>query len=280
MTELLIVMLISSILTIGVVAVFMQQTRAMSLNEDFVDLEQNLRIGMDMIHRDVRMSGAYTKDLFPSFVIGPIDSNGDGTNDMNSDGGGVSPDALQMRFSETSGLEITPLGGTQFRVCSPSGLVVDQTMALSNIDGTSSIEILVKIIGPVACGAPCTVGCDKINYNPPVLPADYLGGVLWNQFKIITYYIDPNYTEGSRSFGPALMQSMGLTSPSVVAFGINNLQIDYRDVDGNLTGVLADVRRVGIELSGETRNAHTIGGGSGKRSRTMTTEILVRNLAF
>jgi len=279
--ELLVVLVIGSILGISVVAMFISQTRTMSLNEDLVDLEQNLRVAMDMLHRDVRMAGAYSKDSFPPFVIGGIDSDGDGSLDENSDGGG-SPDAIQIRYSETFGLEIVTLSGTEFRVCSPSGVVVDQIIALSNIDGSSSIEIPVKGIGSVAC-AGCTNNCDKINYDPPVLSSDYDGGALWNELKTLTYFIEPDYIQNGKSLGPALMQKTGsdlIPPPYVVAFGVNDLQIVYRDIDGTATTTLADIRRVEIELTGETRNAHNTGGGSSPRTRTMTTEVLVRNLTY
>ena len=41
-----------------------------------------------------------------------------------------------------------------------------------------------------------------------------------------------------------------------------------------------EIRRIRLEITGETRNAHNIGGANTKRTRTMTTEVLVRNLAF
>lgn len=280
--ELLVVMVISSILAISVVAVFVNQTRAMALNEDLVDLQQNLRVAMDMLHRDVRMAGANSKDNFPAFVFGGIDSDGNGTLDENSDGG-VNPDAIQIRYSETSGLEIVTLLGANFRVCSPSGLVEDQIIALSNKDGSLSIEFPVKNIGPLPCGAPCVMGCDKINYDPPTLDPSYNNGVLWNELSTLTYFVEPNYIQNGNSLGPALMQKRGLSlvpPPHVVAFGVIDLQIVYRDIAGAATTTLADIRRVEIELTGETRNAHSIGGADEKRSRTMTTEVLVRNLTF
>jgi hypothetical protein len=271
-------MAIGAILSISMVAMFINQTRAMSLNEDLVDLEQNLRVAMDMLHRDVRMAGAYTKDVFPAFVVGGIDSDGNGSLDKNSEGGG-SPDAIQIRYSETSGLKIVVLAGTEFRVCAPSGLVVEQVMALSNIDESASLEIPVKGVGSVAC-AECPGSCDKINYDPPLLTGDYSGGSLWNELNTLTYFVEPNYIQDGKPLGPALMQKRGLSPdppPYVVAFGINDLQIVYKDLAGTATTTLTDIRRVEIEISGETYNEH---GSSGKRSRTMTTEILVRNLTF
>lgn len=280
--ELLVAMMIGSILAISVVALFINQTRAMALNEDLVDLEQNLRVAMDMLHRDVRMAGAYTRDVIPPFVVGGIDSDGNGSLDKNSDGG-ASPDAIQIRYSEGPGLGIVIFAGTEFRVCTPSGIAAEQTMVISNGDATSSIELPVKNIGhtacPVQCGPP---GCDRINYDPPPL-SGYLGGVVWDELKTLTYFIEPDYIKDGSSLGPVLMQKRGLKllpPPEIVAFGITDLQIVYRDLNGSETTTLADIQRVGIALSGETRNLHNIVGVNEKKKRTMETEVLVRNLTF
>lgn len=279
--ELLVVMLIGAILSVSVVATFVNQTRAMALNEDLVDLEQNLRVAMDMLHRDVRMAGAYGEGTFPAFVIGGIDSDGNGTLDKNSDGGS-SPDAIQLRYSETPGLSVITLAGTEFRVCSPSGMVPGQIMALRNDDGSLFQELEVKNVGTVAC-AGCTGTCDKINYDPPVLDGSYSNGVLFDKMNTVTYYIEPDYVQDGNSLGPVLMQKRGLAPlppPYVVAFGVNDLQIVYRDIAGAATTTLADIKRVELSLTGETRNEHNIGGTPAKRTRVMTTEVLVRNLAL
>lgn len=304
LVELLIVMLIGSILTIGVVSVFVQQTRAMALNEDLVDLEQNLRIAMDMLHRDVRMAGAHLdKENMPVFKLGTIYYNSAASLmvPLSSDGGAGSPppsDAIQMRYSPTPGLNIKIYSGSaaNFSVCRPSGLSVGQRIEISYSAKNGGVVypvngyIEITQIANITCNGVGCPGdeCDKPNFspgpsewNPPGGLEDYdASGTVWDKIETLTYFVEPDYVEDGNSFGPALMRTRGLEAPAVVAFGVNNLQIIYRDVDGNPTTTLADIHAVEIELSGETRNEHKIGGAEGKRSRAMKTEVVVRNLAF
>jgi prepilin-type N-terminal cleavage/methylation domain-containing protein len=115
--ELLVAMMIGSILAISVVALFINQTRAMALNEDLVDLQQNLRIAMDFLHRDSRMAGANTKDVLSPFTIGVIDDvdvdrDGDvDAGDVINSEGGASPDALQVLYAEAPSLVVQKYKG-------------------------------------------------------------------------------------------------------------------------------------------------------------------------
>lgn len=303
--ELLVAMLIGAILTTAIVGVFIQQTKAMALNEGLVDLQQNLRVAMDMLHRDVRQAGLYLdRQNMPSFILGDIYYK-DKTNNMvmlDSEGGAGTPlpsDAIQVRYSPKPAVGIGAFSGVNFQVCYPSGLYDDQTIEISYPANDGSyvypINGLIKItslnLNTTCTGSAatfCSGSCDRGNFspgqsewNPPGGLIDYdLSGNLWSELETLTYFVDQNYTETSRSFGPALMQARGLEPPSVVAFGINNLQIVYRDVAGAPTTTLDNIRRVEIVLSGETRNEHSMGGVRNKKTRTMTTEVLVRNLAY
>jgi prepilin-type N-terminal cleavage/methylation domain-containing protein len=293
LVELLVVMAIGAILAISVVAMFINQTRAMALNEDLVDLEQNLRVAMDMLHRDVRMSGAYVRGAFPAFVIGGIDYDDDGVDELNSDGGGTNPDAIMMQYSPDSGLVIETYNGAakNLQLCRPSGLTVGQVIAGSSVDSppeTRSIE--VTSVGPISCpGSGCAGNnCDKINFSPGGsfyntpggLAGDYEEGRLWNNLQTLTYFISSDANGDGTSDDPALMRVLNRSAPAIVAFGVTDLQVVYRDIAGTATTTLADIRRVELSLTGETRNEHNVGTTPAKRSRTMTTEILVRNLTF
>lgn len=293
MVELLVVLLIGSILTLGVVSLFTNQTRAMALNEDLVDLQQNLRVAMDMLHRDVRMAGANVKEVFPSFVIGGIDYNEDGIDDFDSDGGGANSDAIMIQSSPDSGKIIKSYNGSaaNLQVCRPSDMAVGQFIPVSTTGSPiESRGIVVTNVGPVSCPSQGCPGdnCDKINFSPSGssyntpggLGADYEDGRMWNNMQTITYFVSQDANGDGVSEDPALMRVFNRSVPTVVAFGVNDLQIIYKDGAGTPTTSLADIRLVAIELTGETRNTHSFGGAPGKRTRTMTTEVLVRNLAF
>lgn len=300
LVELLIALLIGAILTTGVVAVFIQQSRAMALNEDLVDLEQNLRIAMDMLHRDVRMAGAYIHEIYPPFIVGGIDHNGDGVVDMNSDGGGSSPDAIMMQLSPDPGdiIKIYNSGGgggaANLRVCAPSGYQIGQILPLSHPGiPAETRSIQVTAISRLTCiGVGCPGNdCDRINFSPGLssfntpggLVADYEDGRVWSRLETLTYFISPDANGDGTADDPGMVRVVNRSAPLIVAFGITNLQVEYILEDGALTTTPADanqVRRVRLQLTGETRNSHSIGGATGKRTRTMVTEVQVRNLYY
>lgn len=290
--ELLVAIVIGSIITISVVSMFVTQTRSLALNEDLVDLEQNLRVAMDMMHRDIRMAGAYSRAAFPAFVIGAIDYDADGAPDFNSEGGGTNPDAIMLQYSPDPGLSIKIYNGAaaNMQVCRPSGMTAGQIIAGSSSDTppeTRTIE--VTSVGPVSCpGEGCPGNnCDKINFSPGGsffntpggMGADYESGRLWGNIQTLTFFVSFDANGDGTSDDPALMRVLNRGMPAIVAFGVNNLQIDYLDANGTSTTTLNDIRRVKISLFGETRNEHNF-AGTGKRSHEMMTEIMIRNLNF
>lgn len=314
LVELLVVMMISGIIMMGVLAVFGNQTRATALQEDYVTLEQNLRAAMDFIHRDSRIAGAYTKDALAPFTIGAIDYDADGTPDFNSEGGGGNPDAIQMRYSPTPGLEIKNYNGAavNLQLCAPSGLdgicdpdatdpeeVKKCIFTLSSPAPSEVRSIQVTSIGGVSCpGEGCPGNnCDKINFSPGPsalnspggLAGAYENGRVWDKLETITYYQTANAMINGIGVGPALMRVRNQGLPTVVAFGITNFQVVYILRNGTETTVpvlpppvtAQTIERIRLTVTGETRNAHSLTGEApSKRTRTMTTEVQVRNLAF
>jgi prepilin-type N-terminal cleavage/methylation domain-containing protein len=312
MVELLVVVLIGSILTAAVVALFIQQTVTMALNEDLVDLEQNLRAGMNVIYRDVRTAGLFSASEMPPFDVGNLDCNGDGANDCRSDGTAGGPHAVAVRYAEQAGLEITETspGGPNVNVyfCSDNSLgtggAPTDTSFFPMSDSTAFADVLVQnnqISYDIGCGAapscPSTPSnptgkCDNITFpvgqSGGFHPA--VGGHIWHTMQYNIYSISADHDCDNTDDGdPALIRVSNAGECSVVAFGVNDLRVTYILEDGTETTTEADldtaaelatIRRVRLQLTGETRNSHTIGGKIGKRERTMTTEVLVRNLAL
>lgn len=302
--ELLVVIMISGIFMIGVVAVFGNQTKATALQEDYAALEQNLRAATDFIVRDSRMAGAFTREVFPPFTIGAIDYNLDGTTDFNSEGG-ANPDAIQIRYAYDQGLQIMKFQGNanHLWLCSPSGLRAGQVLKLSRyvVDPKTHLvgsDLVIETrtitnidVGSGCGGIPCPNSCEKVFVNNDLIApgGKYEGGFVWPSLEAITYFIP---VTGSANY-PALMRVRNDELPAVVAFGVTNLQIVYiRDDGSEITAIttpdpierkkiLLSIRRVRISITGETRNAHSLGGEApSKKVRTMTTEVQVRNLAF
>lgn len=321
--ELLVAMMIGSILAISVVALFINQTRAMALNEDLVDLEQNLRIAMDFLHRDSRMAGANTKDVLPPFTIGVIDDvdvDRDGDVDagdvINSEGGGA-PDALQILFAEAPALKVLKFAGLSGNlwVCAPFPGLPGQEMTLTvkvvdndkHLAGDPSDLILQTVLSKDPHQANCqgNLGyscpgdeCVKVNVHEVFSgtagqQAKFDEGGLWASMQKLTYFLTADANNDGIANDPALMRAKSFETPAVVAFGVTDMQVVYILDDGSefteitetdpvaLKDLHLSIQRVRLQISGETRNAHNrIGGTTGKRQRTMTTEVQVRNLAL
>lgn len=303
LVELLVAMVVSGIIMLGVVAVFGNQTRATALQEDYAALEQNLRAAMDFLHRDARMAGAYSKDALAPFTIGAIDYDADGTDDVDSDGGGPSnPDAIQIRYSPDPGMQIVVYSGSSanMRVCSPSGMTDGQILLLSSNDDPPLVRsIEVTAVGGVSCpGEGCPGNnCDRINFSPgPAvlnspggLGGAYEDGRIWDKLETITYFQTDDADGNGTADDPALMRVRNLEAPAIVAYGITNVQVEYILRNGTPTTAPTfpdppsdlTIERVRITLTGETRNAHNVAGGTpAKGVRSMTTEVQVRNLAL
>ena len=219
---------------------------------------------------------------------------------MNSDGGGSAPDAIMLQFSPDPGdlVRIYNSGGgggsANLRVCAPSGYQVGQFLPISSPGSPPETRgIKVSSIGSVTCnGVGCPGNnCDRVNFSPGFssfnspggLGANYEDGRVWPRLETLTYFVSDDAKGDGTADDPGLMRVFNRSAPAIVAFGINNLQIEYVMDDGSVSTSPVDtdnVRRVRLVLTGETQYSHSIVGGSGKRTRTMTTEVQVRNLFY
>jgi len=69
--ELLIGLVISAIIIAGIYRVFITQTRAYTVQDQVVDVQQNIRSAMELMLRDIRMAG-YTSNVNPVALVTPI----------------------------------------------------------------------------------------------------------------------------------------------------------------------------------------------------------------
>jgi len=313
LVELLVAILIGAILMISVVSMFIQQARAMALQEDLVNLEENLRAAMNVIYRDIRLAGLYISEKkvppFPDTeqIVLTYDAGGNPLETLYANGGDEAgapsdaPDAIEIRYAESRGAEIVNISGVNLDVCDdiqPS-IFEDAYYLISNdpdigdMDYRSIYLASSKLSNP-SCSECNPADCYRLTFPPTkssitatdLAASTYDGGRLWNSLKNYIYHIpvgDKVLVRVNSYLTPAIEE--------VVAFGIINLQITYIYLDtvsGNIIEENSpylvtdqyEIRRVRITLTGETRGAHSLNGVRSKRTRTMTTEVQVRNLFY
>lgn len=244
MVELLIVMLIGAILTTSIIAVFVHQTRAMALQEDLVDLEENLRAALSILHRDVRTAGLGLIAQNQSFFIGNLDLNADGVadnvytnNPLASDHANqvFKPDAMRVKYAhpEEDGILISSYNGaaSQMQVCGPSGLNDGDVFLVMTPSSPPKIRALeVSSFNTNCTDAACpNSDCDKIVFAPGPSElntaggagAAYVGGKVVLTTNI--YYLG-NDAGGN----PAMFRVSNYQLPhAIIAFGVVDFQVEY-----------------------------------------------------
>jgi prepilin-type N-terminal cleavage/methylation domain-containing protein len=139
--ELLVGLVISGIIIAGIYRMFIGQTRAYTVQEQVVEVQQNIRGAMELILRDVRMAG-YTSNISP-VTLGTSIFPGDNTLT-------VRPDAIRVEY-QRNGRNIVSYylnGSSLMRYTDIGGIVTTDTFlqdvnALTftyGVDGTAGFD--------------------------------------------------------------------------------------------------------------------------------------------
>ncbi|VAV83914.1 hypothetical protein MNBD_DELTA01-1575 [hydrothermal vent metagenome] len=291
--ELLVVMAIFLMVIVAVYALYNTQLKTTHIEEDVIEVQQNLRVAVDILSRDVAMAGIAVSS---------------GTNPVSS-------------VSNNTGLDGADL--VTFNNASAEGIftIVDATLSVSVVGGTPivftvgssteadmfSVGDAVRIVNPSEKSQPAatvfTVAA-KNTATPSLTltPAANAGSVKFMRGNLIAKtggsVLDPYPNTVLYCVGPnadcapavtkcptgqkCLMRIVNATpaDDSVVATNIEDLQLTYILDNTGLTestapGDLSLVRAMRITMVGETFN--TVGLSSAPKSRELTNIVKLRN---
>lgn len=307
--ELLISMALSGIVMSAIYTLFISQSRSYSIQEQVSEMQQNARVAMDRIVRDVRMAGYGVVDDDEAFVIGDIDYDYDEIDDFqtNNDSDRLSVDGIMIRRADSSPLDIIIYNGSasNLSVCSPSNFKKGDILTITAGNNYQTIQVS-QIADTTAfpCPARCASGkCDKINFSAEQSAYNNPGGLGdgdWEDgtvalFAETAYFIDVK-SDGS----PVLKRSINGQPAQTLAENIEDLQIAYQ-LSGDATWYdtlspaqqVQDIRSVRINVLARTdkmdpgfsgkRQAiedHAAGNADKYRRRLLTTVINVRNMGL
>jgi prepilin-type N-terminal cleavage/methylation domain-containing protein len=265
--ELLIVLVLSSLLIAGIYRTFIHQQHTYTVQEQVVDMQQNVRIAINQMVREIRMAG-----------YGRQDAVFWGVNGMHGK-------YKNVITPTDDGQSITVVGGYQEATSLKANAGSGSTSILLN--DTSSFDISGKayicINGTETFRIQSIVG-DQINFFPGVtLKENHFLGEPVFLVLAITYSI--GLSEGKTCL--LRDENLGL-GPQSVAENIEFLQFTYTLDDGSVfvntvPGNRRDeIRMVQVAIRARTdRNDPELGGGGdGFRRRTLTSNIQLRNLSF
>jgi len=272
--ELLIALVISSILIAALYRTFIGQQKTYIVQDQVVDMQQNARVAISKMMRDVRMAG-----------FGGVDS---GVKDVLNLPGGVNGPIKRITTypSSTDKIDndnsITIVGGfKQIRRDTGDPITVDSASG-----NTVTLDY--------------TPNADE--FNTPAKRFISIGGVESHKFEIngkvltLDNTLRVNHLKGTPIFKvQAITYDLGISGgknvlrrdentgggPQPLAENIENLQFTYFDANGVETANPADIRMVRLTVIARTSISDPdYKGGDGFRRRTIVSNIQVRNMGI
>lgn len=250
--ELLIALVMSGILIAALYRVFISQQKIYTVQDQVVDIQQNLRIAIDQMTREIRMAG-YGGNILETF------GNVNGFNHLIT----PSENSITIILADQVGeLKQSATKGTnQIKVTNASKFNTEKKKYLC-LNGLNNY--LIQSIDSDTLTLTTSLNEDH-TINEPV----YL-------VKAITYSIG---LSGGR---PALRRNENTGGGSQpLAENVESLQFIYYDTNGNITGNPPEIRMVKVTTTVKTNiQDPDYKSGDGFRRRTLSSYIKVRNMGL
>ncbi len=266
--ELLVALVVSGVLVGGVYRTFISQQHTYTVQEQVVDMQQNVRLAINRMTRELRMAGFGKMDA-TFFSHGGMTVGSDTfTSVVNPGGGGTSVtvvEGYQTLIPTTLSVNAGPPANSIFvNDVSSFDTGVNQYISINGLEShrIASIDVANKQLQ--------FPGWDN-------LTNDHLAGEKVYLVKAITYSIGP--FEGKSCLLRDDHLGVGLQP---VAENIESLQFAYFDANGNATANPPDIRmiQVNIVARSDKTDPELAKVGDGYRRRTLTSNIQLRNLLF
>jgi len=263
LVELLVAMAISGIVVAAVYTAFITQQKSYTVQDQVAEAQQNARVGLDLIAREVRMAG-YGQ---PSWAIN-ADTDGDGTNEAVTDSvtvvdGGGGPDRITVIGcfdpNPATLLYAASVGDTILRLQDATEAARFNTTTKNSIfiGGMESAKVTA------ISGSTLTIDTDPTTSGNQGLIRSFDAGSEVNLVKAVTYYVEDNTLRRNENTG---------AGGQPLAENIEDLQIAYANKIANIS-VLARSREMDSSYRDATHNDHY-------RRRTLVSNVTVRNLLY
>jgi prepilin-type N-terminal cleavage/methylation domain-containing protein len=261
--ELLIALVIGSILLGALYQTFIRQQKTYAIQDQVVDMQQNVRMGIDRMSRELRMAGYGGKILTVflndvngfSTIITPADNaNNIGNND----------DKITIILADQVGVLTSNAlkGSTTLDVSGADELFNTVKKKYLNLNGQNNYVV-------------SSVSTSTITLAT-ALAEDHLANEPVNLVKAITY--DLGISDGKQVLRRN-ENTGGGAQP--LAENIENLQFRYFDANEVLTTTPANILRIEVKVTARTSMSDPeYGSGGGYRTRVLTSSIKVRNMGL
>jgi prepilin-type N-terminal cleavage/methylation domain-containing protein len=252
LVELLIALVLSSLLIAALFRVFISQQKTYSVQDQVADMQQNVRIAIGQMTREIRMAG-YGGNILAIF------GNINGFTDI------ITPaeNSITIILADQVGVlkQSTPKGLNQLKITNASIFNTDKKkyFCLNGLNNYSIQSIVTDTITLTT-----SLSEDHVIDEPVYL------------IKAITYSLG---NSGGKSALRRNENTGGGAQP--VAENIESLQFNYFDENGNLTSNPPDIRMVKVTITARTdMRDPEYKGGDGYRRRLLSSNIKLRNMGL
>jgi prepilin-type N-terminal cleavage/methylation domain-containing protein len=250
--ELLIALVLSSILTAVLYRAFISQQKTFAVQDQVADMQQNGRIAIGQMTREIRMAG-YGGNMLS--IFGDIN----GFTDI------ITPasNAITIILADEVGVlkQNASKGTNQLKVTNARIFNTDKKRYLC-LNGLNNYLVQNVADDTITLGAPLKEG-------HPIDQPVYL-------VKAISYYLG---LSGAKTVLRRNENTGGGGQP--LAENIENLEFTYFDTNGNVTSNPPDIRMVKVTVTAKTDMSDPqLKGGDGYRRRALSSNIKVRNMGL
>ncbi len=250
--ELLIALVLSSILIAALYRLFISQQKTYTVQDQVADMQQNIRVAIDQMTREIRMAG-YGGNILAIFgnvngftnIITPADNS------------------ITVLLADQVGVlkQNATKGANQLKVTNASRFNTDKKKYLC-LNGLNNYLIQSVMTDTITLTTSLT---EDHLINEPV----YL-------VKAITYSLG---LSGGKTALRRNENTGGGAQP--LAENMESLQFTYFDANGNVTVNPPDIRMVRVEGTSKTnRSDPEYTEGDGYRRRTLSSHIKIRNMGL
>lgn len=253
--ELLIALAISGILTAGLYGTFIGQQKTYAVQEQVVDMQQNVRAGINKMVREIRMAGfGNVSAVLPVNSFNQVFT-------MNPTGITIIGGFDQIKDSNGNPITVISTNGSQITLSAATGEFDGAVNGYISVGGLASY----KVNQPTG-----TANVLTLDRTPTLAVGAYI-------FKVQAI----TYTCGLVGGKPVLQRDENTTpqpNPQILADNIENIQFAYFDSNGNQTAIPANVRMISLAVTARTDMSDpNLKGGDGYRRRQIFSNIQLRN---
>lgn len=278
LVELLMVAVILGLVMVAVYSLYLNSQRTAYTSEEVVDAQQNLRIAMDTMVSDIRMSGFLTASSVEAVASGPATLAGGNTFTISApvSSGIYARSVTNLAISGGAAdvdLDVDDLMGGSFIEADPVTTLVMDPVTLNR----KGLLVVTDLKNDTTGTDTLVISNSSATDGFSVEERDILLRRAPNDdsYPVTISYslIDDPTSDDAQLF--LLQRSVNGHTAETVAAGITTVELAYLDGDGNdCSASLEDVAAVSLSITAKTED-NKIGGD---KSRQLRTIVKIRNV--